>query len=442
MRAAPIEGNRNVPIDDLDLTELKQRWRRLDEAIRLGWDSEMRTAQERDICETGTDWTWTETISKISGRTPEPKDNSETLLFLPFPFRPGAGKGAFPEMFAWDSYFVNLGLLAHGRHDLVRGALLNQLFMIMRHGKVLNGNRTYFSGRSQPPLHADAIWRYFEATGDRDLLLLSYPLLGQEYRHHWLDGDHSTPTGLTTHNDTKDRYLRPELAAEAESGLDFCALFEGDIRNCVPVALNAQLVRYCEVLGLIAETLGFADEAADWRRAAQVRAQRIRDLCWDGEAGFFFEYDFVHDRQIPVWSLCAYWTVWAKVATEDQTRRLVEHLPRFEHARGLTVTDKLYPSPHPEFPVLQWAYPYCWPPLMMIVVEALSKTSASTYVKSVGVNYLKWVVQRYEETGTVWEKYLAVPEVTARSERYDTVSFYGWSCASVVEIGRLVGLDQ
>ena len=79
---------------------------------------------------------------------------------------------------------------------------------------------------------------------------------------------------------------------------------------------------------------------------------------------------------------------------------------------------------------------------MMMVVEALSKTTASTYVKSTGMNYLNWVLQRYEETGTVWEKYLAVPDATEQAERYATVGFYGWSCASVVEIGRRVGLDQ
>ena len=427
---------------DPGLAGLKGRWRILDDLIRAGWDADMRTAHERDICERGVDWTWTETISKISGVTPEPRDNSETLLFLPFPFRPGAGKGAFPEMFAWDTYFVNLGLLAHGRYDLVRGMLLNQLYMIMRYGRVLNGNRTYFTTRSQPPLHADAIWRYYEATGDRDLLMLSYPLLCHEFRGHWLDRDHSTPTGLATHNDTKDPYLRPELAAEAESGLDFCPMFEGDIRKCVPVALNCQLVRYCQVLELIARRLGLTKEAAEWASAAASRAQRIRDLCWDEGEGFFFEFDFVEGRQIPVWSLCAYWTVWAGVSNEDQTRRLAAHLPRFTQERGLTVTDKLYPSPHPEFRTLQWAYPYCWPPLMMMVVEALSRSAASTLVRAVGMRYLGWVVRCHQETGNVWEKYLAVPDAAQSSERYHTVSFYGWSSASVVHIGKFLGLDQ
>lgn len=429
-------------MDTLEPDGLKTRWRDLDRAIREGWDGDMRTAQEQDICDTSVDWTWTETISKISGRNLEPKNNSETLLFLPFPFRPGAGKGAFPEMFAWDSYFVNLGLLAHGRPDLVRGILLNQLFMIMRHGKVLNGNRTYLAGRSQPPLHADAIWRYYEATGDRDLLMQAYPLLCGEYRQHWLNQDHSTPTGLTTHNDTTDTSLRPELAAEAESGLDFCAIFGGDVRKCVPVALNCQLVRYCEVLGLIAATLGFTDEATEWKATARKRAQRIQDLCWNEGEGFFFEYDFVNRMQLPVWSLCAFWAVWAGVATESQVARMTNHLSRFEQPRGLTVTDRLYPSPHPEFPVLQWAYPYCWPPLMMMVAEALTGTPGEAAARRASANYLAWVLQRFEETGTVWEKYLAVPGEPQAPERYGTVSFYSWAAASVAVIGRYLGLDQ
>ena len=58
--------------------------------------------------------------------------------------------------------------------------------------------------------------------------------------------------------------ISAELAAEAETGLDFCALFEGDVRTCAPIALNCQLVRYCEVLALIASKLRDDAEAAEW----------------------------------------------------------------------------------------------------------------------------------------------------------------------------------
>lgn len=423
--------------------DLKIRWRRLDDDIRGWWDGDMRTAQEQDISASGLDWTWIETIATISGRKPEQPPDEKTLLFLPFPFSPAAGnQGAFPEMFAWDSYFINLGLLAHGRLDLVRGLLLNQLFMIMRFGKVLNANRTYFLTRSQPPLHPDAIWQYYRASGDRDLLLLAYPLLRQEYHGYWGNAEHATPTGLTTNCDIHDPYIRAELASEAEAGLDFCPLFEGDIRRCVPLATNAQLVRYAQVLALIASELGFVDEAASWSSEAALRAERIRALCWNEQEGFFFEYNYVEQRPIPVWSLCAYWMLWSGVATEEQAGRLVGNLSRFEHDYGLTFTDRIYPSPFPEFPVLQWSYPYCWPPLITMTVVALAKSGYADDAARVGGKYLGWMLKQYEATGKLWEKYVVVPGLAEEAiERYGTAAFHGWASGSAAVIGRAIGLD-
>ena len=42
------------------------------------------------------------------------------------------------------------------------------------------------------------------------------------------------------------------------------------------------------------------------------------------------------------------------------------------HVAGL-VAGGVYPSPFPEFPVLQWSYPYCWPPLMISTILGLEK---------------------------------------------------------------------
>ena len=260
---------------------LQARWQALDETIRTWWDGDMRTATEKDVCANEIDWTWVETIETISGRRPDPPADNRTLLYLPFPFSPAGGNpGAYPEMFGWDTFFINLGMLAHGRHDLVRGQILNHLFMILRYGMVLNANRTYFTTRSQPPLHAESVWRYYQATQDRELLFLAYGLLTREYRTYWNAEHHSTPTGLATNRDLGDPYLRPELASIAEAGLDFSPCFGPDIRQCVPISTNSQLVRYARVLSAIAGELGLAQEATEWTQEANRRAQKIRDLCW------------------------------------------------------------------------------------------------------------------------------------------------------------------
>ena len=57
----------------------------------------------------------------------------------------------------------------------------------------------------------------------------------------------------------------------------------------------------------------------------------------------------------------------------QQASCLAENLKSFEQEYGIAFTDKLYPSPFPEFSTLQWSYPYNWPPLAIMTVEALDK---------------------------------------------------------------------
>jgi alpha,alpha-trehalase len=76
-------------------------------------------------------------------------------LFLPHPYVvPG---GFFNEMFGWDSYFIELGLIADHRDALARDMVENMLFEVAHYGGVLNANATDFLTRSQPPFLAEMI---------------------------------------------------------------------------------------------------------------------------------------------------------------------------------------------------------------------------------------------------------------------------------------------
>jgi alpha,alpha-trehalase len=77
------------------------------------------------------------------------------LLFLENPYVvPG---GQFNEMYGWDSYFIIRGLLRDDRRDLARGMVENFFYEIQHYGGVLNANRTYYLGRSQPPFLSSMI---------------------------------------------------------------------------------------------------------------------------------------------------------------------------------------------------------------------------------------------------------------------------------------------
>ncbi len=425
---------------------MKKLWQDLDKQISTWWDSELHTSRESDLINPQSNIIWSPTEEhrqRHQGAAPPP-----TLLYLPFPYiTAGGGESAFPEMYCWDTYFINRALAMHDRYDIIRHHILNQLFLIERYGMVLNGNRTYYLGRSQTPLHSDSVMLYYEHTLDRELIARAYPVLKKEYEAYWLADHHSTPTGLATNRDLTeltasnaeydiDETLRPELASEAEA-MDFTSIYAGDIRKCNPLQTNCLLVKYAYNLGRMAEIIGWQDHAQRWQQEAERRAGLIRDLCWNETDGFFFEYQFTTGRQLPYWSLAAYWTLWAGVAAPNQIERLVENLRFFEKDHGLVQTRVKYPSPHVEFMHLQWDYPSGWPSFQIILYDILLKYGYVKQARRIAEKFINLQLSIYQATGKLWEKYNVVDgNLDLPVERYPAVPLHGWSCTSIMHFGR------
>lgn len=399
-----------------DRADARAAWARLDDRVRGWWDQDRTTATAEDVV----------------------RDGAGTLLELPRPYSTAGGdETAFPEMYGWDTHFINLGMLEHGRADLVRDHLVNQLAMIERYGMVLNGNRTYYLTRSQPPVLADSIARYLHAVGDDpEIVDAACVLLAREYEDYWGAPHHATAVGLTTNRDLGDPRLRTELAAEAETGLDFTAIFSGDVRRCVPLITNACLVRQASVLFELHARRGDGDQALRWRDEAARRAALIRRLCWSEEAGFFREYNVESESQLPFDSLSAYWVMWAGAATTEQAERMLARLADFRGAYGLAFTPSPLESPHPEFENLQWQWPVGWPPMQIVVVQALERYGWGNVASAIAADFVNLQVAEYDRSGSLWEKYNVVRGgVELPVERYQSVPMHGWSSASVAVLG-------
>jgi len=237
-------------------------------------------------------------------------------------------------MFPFDTAFMNYALLAHERFDCVHDHIRNYLFQVERYGYMPNANHPRGLTRSQPPFIPTTIWLYYLATRERDLLYQAYPLLKREYLNYWNAVHHQTPIGLATCRDLGDPSLSPELAAEAETGMDWMPIYDGDIRRCAALGLNCLLVRYARVLAMMAKEIGLQAEASTFAKDAEERASLIRKYCWNENVGLFLEFDFVANRQLPYVSECAFWTMWAGVATRKQAIRLVGHLHLLEQRYG------------------------------------------------------------------------------------------------------------
>ena len=68
--------------------------------------------------------------------------DTATLIGLPYPYTVPTAGAMFREMYYWDTFFTNEGLVRDGHPELAKGNTDNLLYMVRRFGKVYNGSRT------------------------------------------------------------------------------------------------------------------------------------------------------------------------------------------------------------------------------------------------------------------------------------------------------------
>ena len=156
------------------------------------------------------------------------------LLYLENPYVvPG---GQFNEMYGWDSYFMIRGLLRDGRRDLARGMVENFFYEMEHYGGVLNANRTYYLGRSQPPFLSSmilAVYRADQAAGlsNRSWLEKAYHFAALDYSQ-WTQAPHlAGDTGLSRYFDEGEGPV-PEIMGDPSDYyrgvVDYFLIHEGE----------------------------------------------------------------------------------------------------------------------------------------------------------------------------------------------------------------------
>ncbi|CAN5793918.1 hypothetical protein BH09VER1_BH09VER1_19270 [soil metagenome] len=347
-----------------------------------------------------------------------PEDEG-TLTGLPHPYTIPSRQETFQELYYWDTYFTCRGLVGSGRTELAVDNARNLLAQVERHGFVPNGNRTYYSKRSQIPFLAPLVALVAEFAGP-NFAREAVPVVEREYAFWTLR--RISPTGLSrySHDATPEELLEffptikyrlgwsdrrgedcleetSQAMAECESGWDFNFRFAHRAKDFCAVDLNSNLYLYET---LLADWTGLEI----WRVRAQRRRELVSSLCWDEVQGMFFDYDFVKQRRGTVASLAAFQPMWTGLASTEQAERLVENLlPRLEFPFGLVASD-----PGPEGKVRQWSYPNIWPCLQYVTYRGMERYGYLAEARRVAGKYLACVSRNFAATGDLWEKYHAV----------------------------------
>src|ERR1700683_842407 len=265
-----------------------------------------------------------------------------TLVGLPHPyFVPSfdTGKGhQFDEIYYWDSYFQAQGFLGTSRQHLIKGVAEDLLTLQQRFGIIPNSGRLYHTSRSQPPFLTSFITLVYQTERNKRCLDQAMTIAKDEYRSVWMGTTHPNWRqvfhGLSRWYDIN---VLDDLA-EAESGWDMTTRFDRRALSFLPVDLNALLYKYERDFAEAALILGETEEAAEWTKRALARKNMMQKYLWNEEKGCYFDYDYMNGRQSKVWSLAAFYPMWAGMDEAVTVRRIMDNLDKFEYKGGVVTT--------------------------------------------------------------------------------------------------------
>ncbi len=399
--------------------------------------------------------------------------DSHGLLYLPHPYVvPG---GRFNEMYGWDSYFINLGLLLDGRIEQARQMVDNHMYQVRHYGRVLNANRTYYLTRSQPPFLARMVRDVYEVTKDSAWLKSCLDGLVSTY-DFWTSPPHLTPeTGLSRYFDLGegpadevtasetdevgrthyDRILcefrelaklentaaeellgyplelyydrvQDQLTARffvgdrsmRESGYDPSdrfGRFNIDVTRYNALDLNSLLFAFECDMGDLASLLGNQRDVAVWRERGSRRREAMNRWLWDAEKGLFCDYNVETGLRRDYPFATTFFPLWHGWATPEQAAAVHDNLVLFERPGGVVTSTTRTGN--------QWDAPFGWAPLQLAAVLGLSKFGFVRSARRLSEAFTSMVESEYEKTGTIVEKY----DVVERSADVSSGIEFGYS---------------
>ncbi len=385
-----------------------------------------------------------------------PNDDG-TLIGLPNPYTVPSNNERFQEMYYWDTYFINRGLIISGLLKQAINNTENMFYLIERYGFMPNGNRTFYLNNSQPPFLSLMVDDIYNETKDKEWLKKAVYYLEKEYVF-W-ETKRKTEIGLNQYSCNKEgaiaanKYIgfierigkRPEgftdeqLSCEyitiCESGWDINPRFGFKSENFVQVELNALLYALEANLAKFYRILGI-DGAEKWDEKAQSRKNLMEKYML--KDGIFYDYNFAQDKISNKFTGASFYPMFIGMVSEAQAKALADNLYRLEAEYGITATEIEETDYH-----YQWQSPNGWAPHQNLVMQGLAKYGYKEAAKRVAQKYVTLVERNYEANNNLWEKYNVVTGgidvVDECSERHaELPPMLGWSAAVYLEANKFI----
>ncbi|MBR4973560.1 MAG: hypothetical protein IKY45_03750 [Clostridia bacterium] len=396
-----------------------------------------------------------ENIEKTVKFSPE---NEGNLIGLPYPYTTPCAEDSFQEMYYWDTYFTNAGLLLWGKTEYAKNNIENMLYLIEKYGFMPNGNRTFYLNRSQPPFLSHMVRDFFEVTGDKEWLSRAYNTLVKEYDfwqtkrvaenglngytgyeiwerifennyNYFVGRTGYKPQGEVDYEEQKKIYFA--TVSVCESGWDCNSRFLADGHLYNAIDLNALIYGMEDNMQYFASVLGNGEQEI-WENRKEERVQKMQ-LMWDNDRELFMDYNFKTNEFSKYASVASFYPMFTKLATKEQAAKTMKFFDKINLEFGISCGEA-----DPQWNC-QWDYPNVWAPLQFIMYKALMNYGYEYEAKTVAEKYVKLIESNFEETQNFWEKYDGTTGKVAANE-YKAPKMVGWTAGVYIYFNKELGL--
>lgn len=375
----------------------------------------------------------------------ECKEDNYPFFALPRPYNVPCASGMFQEMYYWDTYFTNRGLILDGNVEQARNNVDNLAAMAERFGFVLNGNRAEFLNNSQPPFMSLAAREIYDVTKDSEWLKGIFRAIEREYSFY--TESRITHIGLSRYDavmpisdaqkkravehivdrlgytpDASYDELARGLYAVGESGWDINPRMTYHAYDYAVIDLNSLIYSIEDNMEYFARELERPDDAEMWRQRKERRAELCREYL-RAPSGVFYDYDLVKGERTSLLSVASFYPLYVGMATDEEAAAAVRQLHLLETEWGI-VTSERCDGIKGNF---QWGYPNGWPPMQQIVVGGLIRYGYTDYARRIAEKFLSLMEKCFFETGHLWEKYDVVAGSANALAEYETPAMLGWT---------------
>lgn len=375
------------------------------------------------------------------------------------------------------------GLLVSKMYDTAKDIVLNLVFLVEKYGFVLNGARSYYTNRSQPPLLSSMVLEIYTATGDLGFVRRVFPSLLKEHSF-WTSELHNVaimdshglvhnlsryqamwnkprPESATideelasklTSTSAKEK-LYHEIASAAESGWDFSSRWMSNSTDMttlvttfiIPVDLNTFICKMERDIAVFAKLIGENATAEIFSEASKARHKAIESILWNSEMEQWLDYWLPTDGNcqgiyqwesksqnrnifasnfIPLW-LNAHNSGFARFFDEAKSMRVMRSLwtSGLVHPAGIATSVSNTGQ--------QWDFPNGWAPLQHLIVEGLlnsGSAEAKKFAEDIATRWVRTNYAAYKSTGAMHEKYdVEACGKSGGGGEYKPQTGFGWS---------------